>query len=101
MELPRRFAPATLRLKELMATRLGKPRLLFCHRRLPSDGDNTRGCKPLQQRSHRELVELIDGAVYIVGRETKLGTRDSPSLYDRSSDLGLPYSQPRFRRPRN
>lgn len=69
MELPRRFAPATLRLKELMATRLGKPRLLFCHRRLSSDGDNTRGCKPLQQRSHRELVELIDWCRYIVGRE--------------------------------
>ncbi len=32
-EFPRRFAPATLRLKELIATRLGRPRLLFCHRR--------------------------------------------------------------------
>ncbi len=34
-ELPRRFMPATLRLKELIATRLGPPRLMFCHRRLP------------------------------------------------------------------
>ena len=34
-ELPRRFAPATLRLKELIATRLGRPRMLFCHRRVP------------------------------------------------------------------
>ena len=33
-EFPRRQAPATLRLKELIATRLGKPRLLFCHRAL-------------------------------------------------------------------
>ena len=33
-EFPRRFSPATLRLKELIATRLGRPRLLFCHRRL-------------------------------------------------------------------
>ena len=32
-ELPRRHAAATLRLKELIATRLGQPRLLFCHRR--------------------------------------------------------------------
>jgi predicted dehydrogenase len=32
-ELPRRHAPATIRLKELIATRLGRPRLLFCHER--------------------------------------------------------------------
>ena len=31
-EFPRRFAPATLRLKELIATRLGPPKLIFCHR---------------------------------------------------------------------
>ncbi len=69
MELPRRFAPATLRLKELMATRLGKPRLLFCHRRLPSEPEAPRSQKPLQQRSQRELVELIDWCRYIVGAE--------------------------------
>ena len=32
-EFPRRQSPATLRLKELIATRLGQPRLLFCHQR--------------------------------------------------------------------
>ena len=32
-ELPRRHMPATLRLKELIATRLGEPQLLFCHLR--------------------------------------------------------------------
>src|SRR5690606_10840697 len=31
-----RLSPATLRLKELLATRLGKPRLLFCNRRRSS-----------------------------------------------------------------
>ena len=37
-EFPRRTMPATLRLKELIATRLGKPRLLFCHaRQRPGD----------------------------------------------------------------
>ncbi len=36
-ELPRRHAPATLRLKELIATRLGAPRLLFCHTRVPAE----------------------------------------------------------------
>lgn len=39
-EFSRRYAPATLRLKELIATRLGRPRLLFCHRRLPSELPN-------------------------------------------------------------
>ena len=34
-EFPRRQSPATLRLKELIATQLGEPRLLFCHRRVP------------------------------------------------------------------
>jgi predicted dehydrogenase len=33
-ELPRRFYPATLRLRELLATRLGKPRLVEGHSRL-------------------------------------------------------------------
>src|SRR6478672_5181099 len=33
-EFARRQNPATLRLKELIATRLGQPRLLFCHRRI-------------------------------------------------------------------
>jgi len=69
MELPRRFAPATLRLKELMATRLGKPRLLFCHRRLASEPETPRTHRPIQQRSQRELVELIDWCRYIVGSE--------------------------------
>ena len=32
-EFPCRLSPATLRLKELIATRLGPPRLLFCNRR--------------------------------------------------------------------
>jgi predicted dehydrogenase len=69
MELPRRFAPATLRLKELMATRLGKPRLLFCHRRLPAELADNRGGKAVSNRSQHELVELIDWCYYLVGRD--------------------------------
>ena len=34
LEVPRRHAPATLRLKELIATQLGAPRMLFCHERV-------------------------------------------------------------------
>lgn len=67
-EFPRRFAPATLRLKELIATRLGKPRLLFCHRRMKDDEAHQKNeCGSSPQR--RELVELIDWARYVVGRE--------------------------------
>ena len=65
-EFPRRFAPATLRLKELIATSLGQPRLVFCHHRLlatsASDDDTS-------TTANRELVELIDWCRYVVGRE--------------------------------
>jgi predicted dehydrogenase len=69
-EFPRRFAPATLRLKELIATRLGHPRLLFCHRRLACEsGDYSRSARSLNARSSRELIELIDWCRYIVGHD--------------------------------
>ncbi|EMI41437.1 Gfo/Idh/MocA family protein [Rhodopirellula sp. SWK7] len=93
---PRRFAPATLRLKELIATDLGAPRLLFCHKRLslveqqtrlsrrgdPSDpvrprlGDQSRddsgtmsshGHVEAQATMRNELIELIDWCSYVVG----------------------------------
>jgi len=70
-ELPRRFAPATLRLKELIATKLGAPRLVFCHRRLPVVPSRPGGIcdsDPLAE-SRRELVELIDWCRYVVARE--------------------------------
>lgn len=68
-ELPRRYAPATLRLKELIATRLGPPQLLFCHLRIcPEEG---RG----RQREHfyightgDHLVELVDWCCYLVAQ---------------------------------
>jgi predicted dehydrogenase len=66
-EFSRRFAPATIRLKELIATRLGQPRLLFCHRRLACESKELRNCRTLESRSQRELVELIDWCNYIVG----------------------------------
>lgn len=69
-ELPRRFAGATLRLKELIATRLGEPRLLFCHRRLPLEPAASRGTSSgINLRAERELVELIDWCRYIVGSD--------------------------------
>jgi predicted dehydrogenase len=71
-ELPRRHAPATIRLKELIATRLGKPRLLFCHERMPME---------LQSNSLRRgdycplvwryLMEQVDWCRYLVGMEAE------------------------------
>jgi predicted dehydrogenase len=69
-EFARRQNPATLRLKELIATKLGQPRLIFCHRRVavgerPSkkEGPKDRGF------GTSDLVELVDWCRYVVGRE--------------------------------
>lgn len=75
-EFPRRHAPATLRLKELIVTRLGQPRMLFCHRRIlgnpevatqPRLGSQRSGVQP--SIITRELIELVDWCRYVVGRE--------------------------------
>ncbi|MFK8111001.1 MAG: Gfo/Idh/MocA family protein [Rubripirellula sp.] len=69
VEFPRRFAPATLRLKELIATRLGPPQLVFCHRRIQADSQQQKlGCDGSSTR-RRDLVELIDWCRYVVNRE--------------------------------
>ena len=67
-EFPRRQAPATLRLKELIATRLGQPRLLFCHQRVPTESQSTGLAKATVSRTH-DLVELVDWCRYVVGGE--------------------------------
>ena len=72
-EFPRRHSPATLRLKELIATRLGPVRLLFCHRRLLREPpNNDRPSYGPQTSTHtRELIELVDWCRYVVGREPR------------------------------
>jgi predicted dehydrogenase len=69
-EFPRRQAPATLRLKELIATRLGSPRLLFCHQRLPAESSpaHRTGSGDSVSRTH-DLVELVDWCRYVAGCE--------------------------------
>lgn len=68
-EFPRRQMPATLRLKELICTRLGQPRLLFCHQRRPVDANlHKRNGKPTMTDT-RELMELVDWCRYVVGEE--------------------------------
>ena len=62
-EFPCRLSPATLRLKELIATKLGPPRMLFCSRGRPeaADGQSTWGL--------RDVVELVDWCRYVIDRE--------------------------------
>ncbi|MEL6108610.1 MAG: Gfo/Idh/MocA family oxidoreductase [Planctomycetota bacterium] len=62
-ELPRRFAPATLRLKELIATRLGTPSLIRVHQQ--SVGEEGKSGSPTLQS---DLVEMVDWCRYVVGK---------------------------------
>jgi predicted dehydrogenase len=90
-EFPRRLAPATLRLRELIATRLGPPRLLFCHRRIQTD-DQSR--TPNANRERSEFIELIDWCRYVVNREPVSVTSTSCSrhseTYYRCLSLAFP-----------
>lgn len=56
VEFPRRYAPATLRLKELIATHLGPVKMIFCNRRMPRGTPST-----------PEAIELVDWCRYVVG----------------------------------
>jgi predicted dehydrogenase len=67
-EFSRRHAPATLRMKELIATRLGAPRMLFCHQRSArwTSANRLREDSP-QSTSVRDLVGMVDWCYYLVG----------------------------------
>ncbi len=69
-EFPRRQAPATLRLRELIASRLGAPRLLFCHQRSVADpaGENRSG-QGSQDPSFRHMIEQVDWCRYVANQE--------------------------------
>ena len=67
-EMPKRHAPATLRLKELIATHLGHPRLLFCHARLPDRAEHA-ATAARQQLPLHHMVELVDWCRFVVGSE--------------------------------
>ncbi|MEO1524051.1 MAG: Gfo/Idh/MocA family oxidoreductase [Planctomycetota bacterium] len=85
-ELPRRFAPATLRLKELIATRLGAPTLIRVHQQMISDDDKPKGTRTLQS----DLVELVDWCRYVVGRApTNVASVASrPNYHSLAMDFG-------------
>jgi len=66
-EFVRRHAPATLRLKELIATNLGTPQLLFSHQRFGTGYHSTGTGAAEQLAVQRELMELVDWCCYVVG----------------------------------
>jgi len=66
-EFPRRHAPATVRLKELIATELGAPRLVFCHQRSVARPRVHYPPGLHKPDAMRDLVELVDWCCYVVG----------------------------------
>ncbi|MEZ6108702.1 MAG: Gfo/Idh/MocA family oxidoreductase [Pirellulaceae bacterium] len=99
-ELPRRHAPATLRLKELIATRLGPPRLLFCHERQTCEDRVVAGRRgSTRQVALRNLMELVDWCRYVVGHDpTSVIAARNQSLVGNTSSfyesVSLDFSRP-------
>lgn len=89
-ELPRRHAPATVRLKELIATRLGTPRMLFCHRRRPH-AVGPAAAEADAAGDDRELVELVDWCRYVAGVEptSVVAVRHAGGADGRSDDYRM------------
>ena len=87
-ELPRRHAPATIRLKELIATRLGMPRLLFCHERMPMESQSN----SLRRGEYcplvwRHLMELVDWCRYLVNADPESVISAVHEQHDERTDL--------------
>jgi predicted dehydrogenase len=95
-EFPRRHTPATLRLKELIATRLGEPRLLFAHSRLLADASPHNGDIP--RPAMRDLIELVDWCRYVVNAEPTSVTGIAHTTLGRASRdyqmMSLDFSPP-------
>jgi predicted dehydrogenase len=97
-EFARRQTPATLRLKELIATRLGAPRLLFCHLRVPAEQSHAARAAG-NNAAMNDLVELIDWCRYVVGKEptSVLGLRHRAvggTIEDDYQMMSLDFSDP-------
>jgi predicted dehydrogenase len=101
-EFPRRHAPATLRLKELIATELGTPRLLFCHQRSPAKTRaNHLPTWPPRPATGSDLVELVDWCSYVVGWAPTAVTglmhkRGSPTGEEDYQMMSLDFSDPKY-----
>lgn len=87
-ELPRRHAAATIRLKELIATRLGKPRLLFCHERMPKESQSD----ALRRGEYcplvwRHMMEQVDWCRYLVDADPVSVISAIHEQHDEHTDL--------------
>lgn len=92
-EFPRRHAPATVRLKELIATRLGQPRLLFCHHRARVGKSHAKRRRPsLSAGDSQRLANLVDWCCYVVGVAPRsvLGIEHPATVAPMSSSASLP-----------
>ncbi len=92
-EFPRRQSPATLRLKELIATQLGPVKLMFCHQRLlidDSNGEHPRA-RGLSSPMIRGLMELVDWCRYVAGCEPSsvVGVVHKKDSSLRDADYGM------------
>ncbi len=100
-EFPRRQCPATLRLKELIATRLGRVKLLFCHQRIvkhQATHESYRGGERISPIV-RELMELVDWCRFVAGTEPSsvVGVAHFRSDQPETADYGmmsLDFSEP-------
>jgi predicted dehydrogenase len=68
-EFSKRHAAATIRVKELVATCLGEPRLLFCHHRMSVQPVRQTPSSRESAAENRTLLELVDWCRYVVGNE--------------------------------
>ncbi len=87
-ELPRRYSPSTIRLKELIATRLGPPRIMFCHERMSAEEQSSRLRRgkycPL---SWRRLMEQADWCCDLVGQDPLTVTSEIHEQHTESRDV--------------
>jgi predicted dehydrogenase len=69
-EFPKRQAPATIRLKELIATQLGAPWLLFCHQRsVPESSPPAAAVAGVPSPTFRHILGQVDWCHYVADRE--------------------------------
>lgn len=88
-EFPCRLAPATLRLQELLATKLGKPRLLFCNQR--HTAEQAANSPTPQAVNMRQTIEMVDWCRYLVREEPEsvTGILHSAEAQDDQGDAYL------------
>jgi predicted dehydrogenase len=91
-EFPRRHAPATLRLKELIATKLGEPRLLFCHQRSVAESSVAQSTGPMAEHpTFQQMIGQVDLCRYVADRKptSVMGVMHYKSETDETEDYRM------------